>query len=154
MAPASRRRGLRRTGKRWCTPRNWKGKPPELFTTRLDSPETRSLGLSRAEILSISSSGQMALLLAPRFGLLFRAPHSDLSVDPTSAPGVLAEAPLAGGAPRELLEDVYFADWSPDGKSLAVVRGVGGKNRIEFPAGRVLFETEDTSPRYLDLAVG
>ena len=118
----------------------WEGKPPELFTARLDSPETRSLGLSRAEILSISSSGQMALLLAPRFSLLSRAPHSDLSVDPRRLRGVLAEAPLAGGAPRELLEDVDFADWSPDGKSLAVIRYAEGKNRVEFPAGRVLYE--------------
>ncbi len=118
----------------------WEGKPPELFTARLDSPETRSLGLSRAEILSISSSGQMALLLAPRFSLLSRAPHSDLSVDPRRLRGVLAEASLAGGAPRELLEETYFADWSPDGKSLAVVRYVEGKNRVEFPAGRVLYE--------------
>ena len=133
----------------------WEGKPPELFTARLDSPEARSLGLSRAEILSISSSGQMALLLAPRFGLLFRAPHSDLSVDPSRLRGVLAEAPLAGGAPRELLEDVYFADWSPDGKSLAVVRDVGGKNRLEFPAGRVLFEDKARAcPPDLGLTVG
>ena len=82
----------------------------------------------------------MALLIAPRFGLLFQVPHSDLSVNPTLLRGVLAEAPLAGGAPRELLEDTYLADWSPDGKSLALVRHVGGMNRLEFPAGRVLFE--------------
>jgi Tol biopolymer transport system component len=119
----------------------WEGKAPELFTARLDSPETRSLGLSRVEILSISSSGQMALLLAPRFGLLFRPPHSDLPFDLRRLVGVLAEAPLAGGAPRELLEDVYTADWSPDGKSLAVMRYLGGKLRLEFPAGRVLYES-------------
>lgn len=125
----------------------WEGRPPELFTARLDSPETRSLGLSRAEILSISSSGQMALLLAPRFGLLFRPPHSDLAVDLSRLVGVLAEAPLAGGAPRELLEDVYSADWSPDGKSLAVTRYVGGKLRLEFPAGRVLYSAAVWYPR-------
>ena len=123
----------------------WEGKPTELFTARLDSPETRSLGFSRAEILSISSSGQMALLLEPRFGLLFRAPHSDLSVDPSRLRGMLAEAPLAGGAPRELLEEAYFADWSPDGKSLAVVHYAGGKNRLEFPEGRLLYESNDVS---------
>ncbi len=119
----------------------WEGKPPELFTARLDSPETRPLGLSRAEILSISSSGQMALLLAPRFGPVFRAPHSDdWTGDLRLLGGVLAEAPLAGGAPRELLEETYVADWSPDGKSLAVVRHVAGKNRLEFPLGKVLYE--------------
>ena len=96
----------------------WEGKPSELFTARLDSPETRSLGLSRAKILSISPSGQMAVLIAPRFGQLFQVPHSDLSVNPTLLRGALAEAPLAGGAPRELLEDTYLADWSPDGKCL------------------------------------
>ena len=125
----------------------WEGKPPELYTARLDSPETRSLGLTRAEILSISSSGQMALLLAPRFGLPFRPPHTDTTVDQSRLRGVLAEAPLAGGAPRELLEDVYFADWSPDGKSLAVTRHVGGKNRVEFPPGRVLYSTAVPYPR-------
>jgi hypothetical protein len=119
------------------------GKPPELFSTRADSPETRSLGLSRAEILSISSTGQMALLLAPRFGQLFRAPHSDLSGDPSRLRGMLAEAPLAGGAPREILEETYFADWSPDGKSLGVVHYVRGKNRLEFPLGRLLYETNE-----------
>jgi serine/threonine protein kinase len=130
----------------------WEGKPPELFTARLDSPETRSLGLSRAEILSISSSGQMALLLAPRFGLLFHAPHSDLSVAPIRSRGMLAEAPLAGGAPRELLEEVYSADWSPDGKSLAVVRYVGGKDRLEFPAGSVLYESQLHYPRSISIS--
>lgn len=120
----------------------WEGKPPELFTARPDSPESRSLGLPRAEILSISSSGQMALLLAPRLGLLFRSPH-----DRSRLRGVLAEASLAGGAPRELLEDVYFADWSPDGKSLAVVRYAGGKNLLEFPAGKVLYESYPLYPR-------
>jgi Tol biopolymer transport system component len=117
----------------------WEGKPSELFTARTDSPEARSLGLSRTEILSISSSGQMALLLARPFGPIFRAPHSDLSGrEALPLLGTLAETPIAGGAPRELLEEVYSADWSPDGKSLAVVRGVGGKKRLEFPVGRVL----------------
>jgi eukaryotic-like serine/threonine-protein kinase len=127
------------------------GKPPELFTARLDSPETRSLGLPAAEILSISSSGEMAILLAPRLSPSFRAPHSDVSTDPSRLRGTLAEASLAGGAPRELLEDVYFAEWGPDGKSLALVRYVGGKNRIEFPQGRVLNEV--SAPTYPRISI-
>jgi dipeptidyl aminopeptidase/acylaminoacyl peptidase len=125
----------------------WEGKPSELFAARLDSPETRQLGLSRAEILSISSTGQMALLIAPRLAELFRPPHSDLNVNPARLIGVLAEVPLAGGAPRELLENVAFADWSPDGKSLAVARGGAGKQRIEFPVGHVIFEANVLLPR-------
>ena len=46
---------------------------------------------------------------------------------------------LAGGAPREILEGCYGADWTPDGQSLAVIRrnptGTGGENHLEFPAG-------------------
>jgi serine/threonine protein kinase len=118
----------------------WEGRLSELFSARLDSPETRSLGLSRAEILSISSTGQMALLLSPPFSELFHPPHSDVSFLGSRRSGVLAEAPLAGGAPRELLERVSSADWSPDGKSLAVARSAGAKSRIEFPVGTTLFE--------------
>ena len=53
----------------------------------------------------------------------------------------LAQAPILGGAPRQVLEDVTFADWSPTG-ALAVVRVVGSRQRLEFPPGHVLFETE------------
>ena len=55
--------------------------------------------------------------------------------------GTLARMPLGGGAPREILEDVREADWSPDGEQLAIVRSVNGSDRLEFPAGKVLFET-------------
>jgi len=55
--------------------------------------------------------------------------------------GTLARAPLAGGAPREVLEDVEEADWSPDGRSLAVVRDVAGRRQIEFPIDKVLYAT-------------
>ena len=55
--------------------------------------------------------------------------------------GTLARVPLEGGAPRELLENVSLADWSPDGRDLAVVHKVGGKDRLEFPIGKVLYET-------------
>ena len=50
--------------------------------------------------------------------------------------GTLARAPLAGGAPREVLENVQWADWSPDGTNLAVVRDFGGMNRLEYPIGK------------------
>jgi hypothetical protein len=53
--------------------------------------------------------------------------------------GTLAQAPLAGGVPRELLEDVEDADWSPDGKALAVVHYVDDACRLEFPIGHVLY---------------
>jgi serine/threonine protein kinase/Tol biopolymer transport system component len=98
----------------------WQGQPSELFSMRTDSTEARSLGLSGVSILSISSGGEMALRLRN---------------------GTLARAPLAGGAPREILENIEAADWSPDGKTLAIVRSAGGHQRLEFPPGKVLYET-------------
>jgi Tol biopolymer transport system component len=55
--------------------------------------------------------------------------------------GMLARAPLEGGAPREIAPDVLFADWSPDGKEMAVVRSVGATTVLEYPVGRKLYET-------------
>jgi Tol biopolymer transport system component len=48
---------------------------------------------------------------------------------------------MSAGAPREILEGVQWADWAPDGTNLAVVRDVGGRNRLEFPIGKVLYES-------------
>src|ERR1019366_8266679 len=39
------------------------------------------------------------------------------------------------------LDDVYEADITRDGKEFAVVRSEKGKQRLEFPIGKVLFET-------------
>ncbi len=36
---------------------------------------------------------------------------------------------------------MQFADWSRDGRDLAIIRTVGNRNRLEFPVGKVLYET-------------
>jgi hypothetical protein len=121
------------------------GRPAELFSVRLDSPETRSLGLPPAHILSISLSGQMALLLQSPFALSAWTPHRDFSLRDRFMGhyGTLAEVPLGGGAPRELLEDVGFADWAPNGQDLAIVHRVGGRARVESPIGKTIYEGGD-----------
>src|SRR5256886_1424723 len=40
-----------------------------------------------------------------------------------------------------MLEQVQWADWAPDGSTLAVVRDFGGRNRLEYPVGKSLYET-------------
>lgn len=107
----------------------WQGNPVEIFSARQGTVESRSLGLGRAELLAVSSTGEMALALGSH------------PVGTWVNEGTLARAPLAGGAPRPILEDVEWADWAPDGNSLAVVRNVGGRDRLEFPIGKVLYET-------------
>ncbi len=107
----------------------WQGNPVEVFSARQGTVESRSLGLARAELLGVSSTGEMALSLGSH------------PVGTWVHVGTLARAPLAGGAPRPVLEDVESADWSPDGTSLAVVRNVSGRERLEYPIGKVLYET-------------
>ena len=104
----------------------WDGQPPELFMTRTDSPESRPLGLKYAKLLSISSDGRMLVLLDPtRGGGLFGW-------------GTLAEVPLAGGIPREILENARGAEWTPDGE-ICVARQTTDGFRIELPPGQTLY---------------
>jgi len=42
--------------------------------------------------------------------------------------------------PRELTEDIQWADFSPGGSQLAVIRDLGPKARLEYPIGKSLFE--------------
>jgi eukaryotic-like serine/threonine-protein kinase len=102
---------------------------PEIFELGPDYPAPRPLGLKDTQLLSVSSKGELALLTHARYRgqLLFQ--------------GTLARMPLGGEAPRELLEGVSEADWGPDGESLAIIREVNGKDRLEYPIGKVLFES-------------
>jgi Tol biopolymer transport system component len=108
----------------------WDGKPMEIFVGRPESPESRPFGLNGAEVLSISKTGDMAVSLNRNLQGGFRRT------------GTLAQLSVAGGAaPREILKEVEWADWGPDGKSLAIARAVPKGMRIEYPIGKVLYET-------------
>jgi Tol biopolymer transport system component len=67
-----------------------------------------------------------------------------------SIAGTLAVVPMAGGVPRRLVENVFYAgaDWAPDGKDLAIVHVVDGKHRLEFPIGKVLVPDGVDSARF------
>jgi hypothetical protein len=101
---------------------------PQVFVIRPDYSERTPVGLPNTQLLSVSSTGELAVLLNPRFlgHRLFE--------------GTLARVPLNGGAPRALLDSVREADWSPDGSALAVIRSVGARDRLEYPIGTVLRE--------------
>ncbi|MGA2360506.1 MAG: protein kinase [Terriglobales bacterium] len=107
----------------------WEESPVEIYSTHAGSPESKPFGLKNAEVLAISTSGEMAVLLGSR------------NVEPFISSGVLARVPLGGGAPREVVEGVQWADWSPDGTNFAIVRDMGGQNRLEYPIGKVLYQT-------------
>ncbi len=89
----------------------WQGNPVDVFTARPEAPESRSMGLSRTQLMSISSTAEMAVLLDSK------------AIGAWVSMGTLSRAPLSGGAPREVLEQVQWADWAPDGNSS--LRGAG-----------------------------
>jgi eukaryotic-like serine/threonine-protein kinase len=105
----------------------WDGGPNEVFTTRVGSVQPQRLDFpTSAELLAVSPT-ELAL------GLEGRSAKSTLW-----GTGWLARAPLSGGEPRKQLDRVPFADWSPDGRELAIVRETDTVDRLEFPEGRVL----------------
>jgi hypothetical protein len=106
------------------------GNTPELFIIRPDDPEPRPLGVPGLHLLSVSSKGELAVLTGARY-----LGHHRLFK------GTLARMPIAGGAPRPMLDDVREADWSPDGSGLAIIRERGGRDRLEYPIGKALYET-------------
>ena len=107
----------------------WNNKPVQLFTTVGNSLLSQPLEFTDAILLGISSSNELALVIGGTHTGQLEA-----------ANGMLASAPLAGGAPRELLSDVRWADWGPDGK-LGVVHYVEGHSRLEYPIGNVLYQS-------------
>jgi hypothetical protein len=109
---------------------SWDGGQYGIFLGRAESPDVRDLGLEMGRILSISRTGEMAVLFGPQ------------NIQEAFGVRTLARVPLAGGARRDLLEGVVDADWIPGTERLAVIRDPGGGRpwRVEFPAGTIVHE--------------
>ena len=108
---------------------SWDGSTSSLYSANPGSTESRPLGTTVSNVFAVSPSGELAVGINHRFeeGFEFSS--------------MLARQPQGGGAPRDIIDGVESADWSPDGSSLAVIRRVAGKIRIEYPIGKVLYET-------------
>jgi Tol biopolymer transport system component len=116
----------------------WDGQPLRVFSVRTEGPESSALELPDADLLAVSQKGEMAIGLGRRYD----TPGASVGT-------MLARAPFLGGVPREMLEDVEAADWSPDGSELTVVRNIAGRRRLEFPIGRTVYEGDMVfSPRF------
>ena len=99
-----------------------------LFEIRSGTIEARPFGPPRTHLLSVSSKGELAVLIDAQF------------IGQRLYAGTLARMSLEG-APRPWMDHVREADWSPDGSTLAIVRTVGLKDQLEYPIGKVLYET-------------
>jgi WD40 repeat protein len=105
----------------------WIGTPQDVYVIRPESVQSGALGIPQAGIFSVSPKGDLAVALGCRLNW-------------GECIGTLAQVPITGGVPRELVKDVHGADWSPDGQSLVVVSFAGGRYRLEYPIGKVLYE--------------
>ena len=105
----------------------WNDQPLELYVSHRGLPEARALHIG-ASIHAVSRNGELAISLGRKaeFGFQYT--------------GTLARVGITGGAPRPIASDVYEADWSPDGKQLAICRRNGAKFQIEYPIGRPVYE--------------
>jgi hypothetical protein len=104
------------------------GNIPELFMLRPEYPEPQPLGLPQTHLLSISAQGELAVIPNARV------------VGWRTCVGTLARVPLGGTGPRAIVDRVHDADWSHDGRDLAVLRP-GDRDRLEYPIGTVLYES-------------
>ena len=108
----------------------WDGSPLKVYLKAPESPDALPIDLPSANVLAVSSTGELAIALDCRF--------SQNGV----CRGTLARVGLTGGSPREIAEGVEHADFAKDGE-LAIVRDLPGpaKSRLEFPVGKLLYET-------------
>jgi serine/threonine protein kinase len=106
----------------------WNGLPVQLYATQPNGPESRPLGLGNSALFAVSPS-QMAVSIGCK----------DIFIGDCS--GTLAVVPLSGGAPREVADNVISADWGVDGSELAAIRQVGEKFEVEFPLGKVIYQS-------------
>src|SRR5437764_4767549 len=84
----------------------WEGSPQTVFISSPNSTESRDLGLSETKVLAVSTAGQMAVLR-----------HFRISNNHFTHIGTLAQLSIGADAPRDLLDNVEDADWTPDGNT-------------------------------------
>ncbi|HET6462211.1 MAG TPA: hypothetical protein VFH33_00295, partial [Candidatus Krumholzibacteria bacterium] len=105
------------------------GTTPHLYALRPEYTEPQKVSDDPLHLLSISSKGELAVLTNPKW-----IAHRMFT-------GTLARMPIGGGAPREITENIVQAVWDPAGNELALSRSVDAVWRLEYPPGKVLYQT-------------
>ncbi len=106
----------------------WDEARPAIYVSHPENPQSHALRLEGAIIFGVSPKAELAIGQVDRKGTEYIGT-------------TLARVPLDGGAPREIMKNIICAEWTPDGNALAVVRDVNGQQRLEFPAGKVLYRS-------------
>jgi eukaryotic-like serine/threonine-protein kinase len=106
----------------------WGNEPMRIYSVRREFPQSVKVDLPSAALLALSSKGDLLLSQDPTYTAALLS-------------GTMAQAPIAGGAPRSIEEGVICADYSSDGNQRAVARHANGQVQLEYPAGHVIYTT-------------
>jgi eukaryotic-like serine/threonine-protein kinase len=106
----------------------WGDDPLQLYSVRMEFPQSTKIDLPAGALLSLSASGEVEI-------------ETDAVYHHNFISGTMGQAQMGGGTPRSQEKDVIAADYAPDGKTLAMVRFADKKVQLEYPAGKVLFTT-------------
>ena len=121
---------------------HWDGSPLATYLSIPGSREARDVGLPKGKMLSLNAAGESLVLVG----------GDSIAIGSASPEiGTLVRAGLSGGAPKEILQDVEDAAWSPDGKSIAIVRLVGREHQLEYPVGNILYQSDLRPPERIRL---
>jgi hypothetical protein len=108
---------------------SFEGRPQEVYGYAPGSPGLQSLGIRPARLAAVSpKTGELAVLMG------------EMSFAPHRIHGTLARVPAVGGVPRELAQDVAWADWTGSGELAVARRGPGNRMWVERPLGTKVWE--------------
>jgi DNA-binding winged helix-turn-helix (wHTH) protein/Tol biopolymer transport system component len=96
----------------------WSGEPWSVSMVSPGGPESRSLGFTGYDLMTVSKSGE----------LILTKKRSSFRV------------PMNGGSPKLFMEGVMWTDWTRQG-DVALVRQEAGESKVEFPRGKTVFQT-------------
>jgi len=115
----------------------WDDSPLKLYVTRPSAGKSTALDVPPGYLFSASHSGDLAISLGHTFaGWL--------------GTGTLAQTRVGEDRPKQLYENVREAEWTADGKTMAVVRRRRGRDQLEWPTGNVIYATAGyiSTPRF------
>ena len=101
----------------------WEGNPTELFSTRPEAPEARSLQLTTA------GSSRCRRRVRWRWPSIRKALASSRA---------RSRGRRSPAGPRQLAKNVVAADWAPNGAELAAVQSINGHSSLQYPIGKTL----------------
>ena len=107
---------------------NWNGLGRRLYTGRAKALNWQSQSNEPLEVVSVSKDGDVLVLRNVQI-------VSGFAIQAT-----LAMIPATGGSPKDLMDGVQDADFSPDGKTIVVSRVVNGRYEIQSPPGTKLYQ--------------